>query len=68
MADSPCVRNCCLDQQDICLGCGRHIDEIIEWHSADVHRRTQILQLAQARLAQRSSAASPMHRAVNPSE
>lgn len=68
MADSPCVRNCCLDQQDICLGCGRHVDEIIEWHSADVLRRTQILHLAQARLAPRSSAASPMHRVVNPSE
>ncbi|MEH8016898.1 DUF1289 domain-containing protein [Rheinheimera muenzenbergensis] len=68
MADSPCVRNCCLDQQDICLGCGRSVEEIIEWHSADLLRRTQILQLAQARLAQRNSADSVKHRAVNPSE
>lgn len=68
MADSPCVRNCCLDQQDICLGCGRYIDEIIEWHSADVLRRTQILQLAQARLAQRNGAKGVTHRVVNPSE
>ena len=28
---SPCVRNCCLDEQDICLGCNRHIDEIMAW-------------------------------------
>ncbi len=68
MADSPCVRNCCLDQQDICLGCGRHIDEIIEWHSANVLRRTQILQQAQARLAERNGAQSLTHRAVTPSE
>ncbi|HEX5791669.1 MAG TPA: DUF1289 domain-containing protein [Rheinheimera sp.] len=68
MADSPCVRNCCLDQQDICLGCGRSVDEIIEWHSANLLRRTQILQLAQTRLAQRETAAALKHRAVNPSE
>lgn len=68
MADSPCVRNCCLDQQDICLGCGRLLDEIIEWHSANLLRRAQILQLAQARIAQRESADIVKHRAVNPSE
>jgi len=28
---SPCVRNCCLDEQDVCLGCFRHLDEIIGW-------------------------------------
>ncbi|WP_115405473.1 DUF1289 domain-containing protein [Shewanella morhuae] len=27
----PCIRNCCLDQQDICLGCFRHLDEILAW-------------------------------------
>ncbi|WP_166839043.1 DUF1289 domain-containing protein [Rheinheimera pleomorphica] len=68
MADSPCVRNCCLDQQDICLGCGRSVEEIIEWHSANLLRRTQILQLAQARIAQRSSGVSPKRHVVNPSE
>ena len=26
---SPCVRNCCLDENDVCMGCGRHIDEIL---------------------------------------
>lgn len=28
---SPCVRSCCLDDQDICLGCGRTLDEIRRW-------------------------------------
>ena len=28
---SPCVRNCCLDNHDICMGCFRHLDEIIGW-------------------------------------
>jgi len=28
---SPCVRNCCLNTEDICLGCFRHINEILAW-------------------------------------
>ncbi|MBZ9612480.1 DUF1289 domain-containing protein [Rheinheimera maricola] len=68
MSDSPCVRNCCLDQQNCCLGCGRLLDEIIEWHSADALRREQILELAQARLAERGNAVNVRHRVVTPSE
>ena len=30
---SPCVRNCCLDENDICLGCNRSLDEIKNWLS-----------------------------------
>ncbi len=40
---SPCIRNCCLDEGDICLGCFRHVDEIIEWGTADNVRRACIL-------------------------
>ena len=54
MANSPCVRNCCLNQHDCCLGCGRHVDEIIEWHQADGGRREQILQRAAERLAEKT--------------
>uniref|UniRef100_A0A486XJ74 DUF1289 domain-containing protein n=1 Tax=Rheinheimera sp. BAL341 TaxID=1708203 RepID=A0A486XJ74_9GAMM len=68
MADSPCVRNCCLDQQDICLGCGRHVDEIIEWHNASLSRQAEILQLAQSRMTSRVDSLLAMHRAANPSE
>ena len=31
---SPCVRNCCLDQQDMCVGCFRVLDEIVGWGAA----------------------------------
>ena len=40
---SPCIRNCCLNEEDICLGCFRHVDEIIEWGSTDNKRRQHIL-------------------------
>jgi hypothetical protein len=46
---SPCVRNCCLDDDDVCLGCGRRLDEILAWHSADDAGRRAILELAAAR-------------------
>lgn len=52
MMDSPCVRRCCLDTQDCCLGCGRLYQEILEWHDADPARKEQICQLAAGRLQQ----------------
>lgn len=33
MPESPCTRNCCLDTNDICVGCFRHVDEICGWQS-----------------------------------
>lgn len=47
--ESPCVRNCCLDEQDICLGCFRSLREICEWSNADDERRQAILASAQDR-------------------
>ncbi len=29
---TPCVRNCCLDQYDVCMGCFRTLEEILHWH------------------------------------
>jgi predicted Fe-S protein YdhL (DUF1289 family) len=50
---SPCVRNCCLDDGDVCLGCGRHLAEILAWHQADADARRAILGQAAQRLAAR---------------
>lgn len=48
--ESPCRRQCCLDDHDQCLGCGRSLAEILEWGRADGPRRRQICQAAQQRL------------------
>ena len=40
---SPCVRNCCLDDDEVCLGCSRTLDEILHWGEATEEERTQIL-------------------------
>lgn len=47
--DSPCIRNCCLDDQDICLGCYRSLEEIKAWSRATDEARGKILLLAEKR-------------------
>ena len=48
---SPCVDICALDDDDICLGCARSIDEICAWGAADDAERRQILQQVAIRRA-----------------
>jgi len=43
--ESPCVRKCTLDENDICVGCFRNIDEICAWSGASEARRREILQI-----------------------
>lgn len=47
--DSPCVRNCCLDDGDICLGCGRSLREITAWSVANDAAKQIILTAAAER-------------------
>ena len=51
--ESPCVRNCCLDDADVCLGCGRHLQEILRWQQAGPAERETILARAAERQARR---------------
>ncbi|MEI8647961.1 DUF1289 domain-containing protein [Paraglaciecola sp. Hal342] len=46
--DSPCVRNCCLDQQDMCVGCFRMLDEIVGWGTASSVRKKKFSLLVHA--------------------
>jgi len=50
---SPCVRNCCLDDDDVCLGCFRHMDEILAWQQLDVRAKKTVLSQCQQRKEQR---------------
>jgi len=56
---SPCLRKCCLDG-DLCMGCGRLLDEILEWGKASDRRQCEIIDAAAQRRAawQNPSAAS----------
>lgn len=46
---SPCVRNCCLDDDDVCLGCFRSLPEICAWSTADDRERLSCLARAEQR-------------------
>jgi predicted Fe-S protein YdhL (DUF1289 family) len=48
---SPCIGNCCLDDDSICLGCFRSLDEIKDWSIVDNQTRRRILQNAAQRKA-----------------
>lgn len=49
---SPCVRHCCLDQNDICLGCFRSVQEIMGWSQATDIEKQRILTHTKERRAQ----------------
>ncbi|TXY19121.1 DUF1289 domain-containing protein [Vibrio cholerae] len=51
---SPCVRHCCLDDKDICIGCGRTLDEICRWSSVTNSEKQEILINSVARVQSRN--------------
>jgi predicted Fe-S protein YdhL (DUF1289 family) len=54
--ESPCVRNCCLNNDDVCLGCGRTLAEITRWRSvSDTERREMWKRAAERRAQMRST-------------
>lgn len=61
MDKAPCKRNCCLDHDDICLGCGRSLTEICGWHQADAAQKEQILVQAEQRLIAKKRPAAVVH-------
>lgn len=51
---SPCILVCELDPRtDICIGCGRTLDEIAEWASVPRARQLEIVRMAAERRSPR---------------
>ena len=48
---SPCIRNCCLDAKDICLGCFRSLEEIKNWTYFNTSEKKAILNISAQRKA-----------------
>ncbi|MGH8279147.1 MAG: DUF1289 domain-containing protein [Gammaproteobacteria bacterium] len=46
---SPCIRNCCLNENNVCLGCGRTLDEIRDWSKLSDTEKRAVNELARAR-------------------
>lgn len=51
---SPCIQVCQLDEDDLCLGCRRHVDEIRDWPIMTAEEKRAALD----RVAARKSAGS----------
>lgn len=52
---SPCVRICCLDDENVCLGCGRTLDDIRRWSQMSDTEKRATNEHAHARCARRQA-------------
>ena len=50
---SPCIRECCLDEHNVCFGCHRSLREICDWSDATDADRLEILERCTQRREQR---------------
>jgi predicted Fe-S protein YdhL (DUF1289 family) len=44
--ESPCIKKCALNEENICTGCFRTIQEIITWPSTDDETKRRIAVLS----------------------
>lgn len=49
MVDSPCVKICELDRNDVCVGCGRTRAEIAGWTAMSEAQKAKVVELAEKR-------------------
>lgn len=56
---SPCVRRCTLDEGDVCVGCGRTLDDIRQWREMTEAERADCVARAAQRRQAREAAWQP---------
>lgn len=47
--DTPCIRQCCLNENDICMGCFRTLDDMKIWRKSTQKEKLEMLQHAKVR-------------------
>lgn len=47
--NKPCIRRCCLNEEDVCLGCFRTFDDMLQWNKANSAEKTKMLEMAEQR-------------------
>ena len=52
---SPCIGQCCLGADNVCLGCFRHLAELRLWRDLDTNAKKMILLRCKARRAARGN-------------
>ena len=59
--ETPCVKICTLDAgRQLCLGCGRTIDEIARWGTMSAAERARVMAELDARLSAPQAAGAPV--------
>ena len=52
MIQSPCINICTIDaRSQLCIGCGRTIDEVAAWSTLSAERRAQVMAELPARMS-----------------
>ena len=46
---SPCIRQCTLNEADVCMGCFRTINDILNWQASTNEQKENMLSAAQQR-------------------
>ncbi|WP_236984677.1 DUF1289 domain-containing protein [Marinagarivorans cellulosilyticus] len=52
---SPCIKKCCLDDNNLCIGCYRTLEDITGWREKTALQKKDILQCCAQRKAQYKS-------------
>jgi len=47
--EKPCIRQCCLNEKDICMGCFRTFDDMMRWRQCSQKEKLAILHRAKER-------------------
>jgi len=47
--EKPCIRQCCLNEEDVCVGCFRTFEDMGKWHKASDEEKKEMLRLASQR-------------------
>ncbi|WP_426359546.1 DUF1289 domain-containing protein [Pseudocolwellia sp. HL-MZ19] len=56
---SPCVLKCCLDKNEVCTGCFRHIKEIMDWKHLSDDGKKQVLDICSERKKEIKTVSEP---------
>jgi predicted Fe-S protein YdhL (DUF1289 family) len=43
IVESPCIKRCCVNEDHICTGCFRSVDEIVAWTRSDNEQKQHVL-------------------------
>lgn len=47
--EKPCIRKCCLNENDVCLGCFRTYNDMLIWNAISYTEKVRLLEKAKER-------------------